>query len=368
MFEKIIEAQVSSEKDKIKDLDVITPDSVRNSGLSVFTKNFITLEAENIRDRKKLDDLIDNSIKLNLNYTLRPKWTILNYIFGKLDSKPTEDILNRLEIFQFYLYYPELISNSLQDSGLVVVTKTNIQSLIDEADVTLHDKFTNNITGLKIKNFFLQLFRMKYDDEAMIGLDSTIPYSFLRIFLEDKGFNDLVNKFKKIEGLRDDWDLDLKTIIKILTDKYSINDDENMPEQPVKDQEPDKPEVKFETPETGEQEQSEEEQKEEPYYRKEEPEPHYPTEVIEESSLYTPKKIKGLFKESELKVILKKVFNSDKLSMRTAFSELENIDNWYYASDYLKKLFLRNNVKIKDRGIVLFIDVLNEYFKKKEMQ
>jgi hypothetical protein len=362
MFEKIIETKINSEKDKIKDLDFITMDSLMNSELTVFTKNFIALEAENISDRKSLYELIDKSVKLNLNYTLRPKWTILNFIFGKLDSKPTEDILNKLDIFPFYKYYPELISGSIEESGLVVATKDNIRSLIEEADTALHEKFTNNITGIKIRNFFLHMFKLRCEDESLIGLDSTIPYSFLRIFLEDKGFIDLIQKFNKIEGLRDDRDLDLMTIIKILTDKYSGDEDMFEPTPFVNKNELQKPEVETEIPKLTIPEPEDRNS----FHEKKEIVQSFQTEIFEEPDAFTPKKIQDLFKKSELKAILKKVFNSDKASMNSAFNELNNIDNWYYASDYLKKLFLKNKVKIHDSKIVIFVDVLSAYFYKKE--
>lgn len=362
MFEKIIETKVNSEIDKIKDLNFITEDSLMNSELSVFTKNFIALEAENINDKKSLYELIDKSVKLNLNYTLRPKWTILNFIFGKLDSKPTQDILNKLEIFPFYKYYPELISGNIEESGLVVATKDNIRSLIEEADTALHEKFTNNITGIKIRNFFLQMFKLRCEDESLIGLDSTIPYSFLRIFLEDKGFFDLIQKFNMIESLQDDRDLDLMTIIKILTDKYS--GDENMfePVPFVNKNEPEKTNIEVGIPKITIPEPVDRNS----YHEREEIVQSFQTEIFEKSAAFTPKKIQDLFKKSELKAILKKVFNSDKDSMNSAFDELNNIDSWYYASDYLKKLFLKNKVKIHDSKIVLFVDILSAYFYRKE--
>jgi len=361
MFEKIIEAKYNSEVDKIKNLIIISMNSLRDSRLSGFTKNFISLETDSISDKKKLFDLIDKSVKLHLNYTLRPKWTIINYLFGRLDSKPASDILNKLDIFEFYYYYTEHITSSINESGLVVVTKDKIRKLIEEVDKALHEKFTNNITGIKIRNFFLQLFKLKYEDETLVGLDSTIPNSFLRIFLEDKLFHDLLAKFKKIEGIRDERELDLMTITKVLTDKYA---DAEVPDkyENISDTAP-IGEVKIEISIPEETKLSEppesEENKKSSLYSK---------EYIEQESIYSPKKIKGLFRESEFKLILKKIFKSDKSAMEIAISELENIDTWYYASEYLKNLFLINKVDIHDSTIVLFIDILNEYFNKKRKQ
>ena len=198
MFENIIEEKVRTELSKVENLDFISINNVRNSGLSIFTKNFINAETDKVGDMNLLNELIEKAVKLNLNYVLRPKWTLINYLFGNFDSRPEEELIRKLEIFQFYLYYPEHITNYLRDSSLIVVTKNKIQNLISDADLTLYDKFTQNITSVKIRNFFLQLFKLKYEDESTIGLDSTIPYSFLRIFLEDKSFKDILMKFEQI--------------------------------------------------------------------------------------------------------------------------------------------------------------------------
>ena len=99
--------------------------------------------------------------------------------------------------------------------------------------------------------------------------------------------------------------------------------------------------------------------------KEDEKKPVYPTDIVEESYLHPQKHIRGLFKLPEQKSIIKKIFKSDELAMRTAFKDLENIDTWYYASEYLKQIFLKNNVKIHDSTVVLFVDVLNEYFNKK---
>jgi len=373
MFDNIIEARVDSEISKVKDLDFISFNSVRNSGLSIFTKNFINAETDKLGDRDKLYDFIEKSVKLNLNYTLRPKWTLINYLFGNFDSKSYEKILNKLEIFQFYLYYPELITNYIRESSMVVVTKDKIRNLIGAADRTLYDKFTQNLSSIKIRNFFLQLFKLIYEDESRIGLDSAIPFSYLRIFLEDKSFNELLYKFSKIEGLKDDWNLDLKTIIKVLTDKYFLKEDagETINIQKTEDnKEIDvKPETENTATETAAKAEAEtvtvtEEKSEEPP-----PEPvkrEFPVKTIRESALQSSKRILNLFKQSEQRAILKKVFLYNEFEMRTAFKDLENIDNWYYASEYLKKIFIKNNVKIHSSSVVLFIDILNDYFNRKE--
>ena len=77
-------------------------------------------------------------------------------------------------------------------------------------------------------------------------------------------------------------------------------------------------------------------------------------------------RIKRLFKKDELFHISKKVFRSSKLSMYQSFNELEEIDSWEEATRFLKALFAKNNVDLYHKDVVLFVDVLNDYFTRKE--
>ena len=48
----------------------------------------------------------------------------------------------------------------------------------------------------------------------------SIPFVFVRIFLEDKNFIELLEKFKVIDGLKDSDEVELKVLIKVLMNKY----------------------------------------------------------------------------------------------------------------------------------------------------
>ena len=52
--------------------------------------------------------------------------------------------------------------------------------------------------------------------------------------------------------------------------------------------------------------------------------------------------------------------------MYKSFNELEEIDSWEEAAEFLKALFVKNNVDLYHKDVVLFVDVLNDYFTRKE--
>jgi len=221
MFEKLVKEKINSEKSKIRLLNPVSKESVRKSELEVFTKNFIFNETPEITESEYLDELIEKSVKLQFNFTLRPKWTLLNYIYGGIDSKSDGEIRHKLKIFTFYRFYPDTILNYLNEERHLYVSRSKIDLLLKDTNEVLYNKLTNDITGVKIKNFLINVFKLKYEDESKINLESAVPFSFIKIFLEDKEYTDLLEKFNIIPDLKEHTLVSYKDIIKVLTDKYT---------------------------------------------------------------------------------------------------------------------------------------------------
>ena len=92
-----------------------------------------------------------------------------------------------------------------------------------------------------------------------------------------------------------------------------------------------------------------------------------PTHVIEESNLDIEKKSIGrLFKTGELSSICQIVYHGNKHLMHDSFRVLKEFDNWKEAADYLKDLFYDRDVDIDDKTVLLFVDVLNDYYNQLE--
>jgi len=419
MIESLVINRLKREEKKIQSLESCSLSEIRKSSLASYVKNFIFVESKEIKDKEFLLYLIDKSVKLNLNYTLRPKWTLLNYLFGENESKPVEEVIKKVKVFQFYSFYTDLISDFIEESSISVITKGKTKELLDEANSVLYEKLITKTTSIKIRNFLLQVFNLKYLNYNDIKLSSKIPFQYVRIFLDDKSFDDLIKKFKIIENLSDTTELDLKTIVKVFTDKY-IND--------TSEQEPPKEEIKKKVSEkTGREDKEKEEnvldttvkekslkkekeiidikideklipEEESSQKRKDvididvketetEAESFYSKELIEVEKLEARKdksdkdltkklekpfylkeevKIKRLFKKDELFSISKRVFRSSKYSMNKNFDKLERFSSWEDAIGFLKKIFTKNKVDFYHKDVVLFVDMLNDYFKEKE--
>lgn len=424
MFEEIVESKFRPLKNIAGGIKNISVEEIKKSDLPAYAVNFILAEQVEVNDINLLNSLLEKSVKLIVNYTLRPKWTILNYLFGNYDSKPADEILRKTEVFRFYRYYVDLLSNNIKDNALMFITQEEVKDLIDEANKVVLDKLIKDTSSIKIKNFFSQVYKLKYGDDREINLDWSIPYLFIKLFLEDKCFQYLIEKFKVIPGLDDSMEIEMKTTIKVLTDKYYVNDDffvlkDEAPSQkkapPVAEEKPVTKEEKKETvPETpGKIDLTEEikpvkqEEKTEPKKSKiiieeekpkgiiriiknipakrflrekkvqvEKKEEKKIAESVKEEAIAEEKrkarysggedndryKIKHLFKQEELNIITKKVFKGSKSAMHEALDELENFKTWQEASDYLKEIFLKNKVDLYNKQVVLFIDLLNDHF------
>ncbi|MBS1513531.1 MAG: hypothetical protein JSS63_00765 [Bacteroidetes bacterium] len=413
MFENLVREKINSEKKKVIGLFPVSRDNVRKSELSPFVKNFIFNETQEITENDFLDELIEKGVKLMFNYTIRPKWTMLNYVYGSMESKSDNELRHKLKVFTFYKFYPDTILNYLDEETHLYVSKGKVELLINDTNEVLYNKLTTDISGVKIKNFLLNVFKLKYENEADINLESAIPFSFIKIFLEDKDYNDLLEKFDIISSLKENTLVSYKDIIKVLTDKYTTHetkheekteekiehneevktdaqsDDEVfepiiIPEQPQEKIEKEKIEVELPKKEIKEEKTPKKEinytkydiysddlVKERDAKEKEEKE----KESEEETEIFTESdeneigdqyQIKRLFNEKELNTLRDKVYGGSKTAMRNSFRELAKSDSWKEASSHLKNLFNEQKVNIYNKQVVKFIDALQEHFNSKE--
>jgi hypothetical protein len=408
MFESLVKEKTNTEKNKIRLLSPISRTTLGKSELSPFIKNFIFNETQEITESDYLDELIEKGVKLQFNYTIRPKWTLLNYVYGSIESKSDNEIRHKLRVFTFYKFYPDTILNYLDEETHLYVSKSKVELLLKDTNEVLYNKLTKEISGVKIKNFLVNIFKLKYDDESKINLESAIPFSFIKIFLEDKSYDDLLKKFEVIPNLKDNTLVSYKDIIKVLTDKYTLHEvksedkkeiekedkarykkkeifepviitKENLQEEenevkkdaPLKelkkeDKAP-KKEINFTKYDIYSddliKERDEKEKESEEKIIEEDNEVFSETHDVETADQY---EIKRLFSERELTVIREKIYTGSKTTMRNSFRALAAMNTWKDAASHLKDLYNENKVNIYHKQVVKFTDALQEHFLNKE--
>ncbi len=387
MFENITEKRTREAAAVIDKLKDYTYESVINSDLSEFVINFTISDSSNYGSKEALLKSADKAVKLFINYTLRPRWTLLNYIFGSVDSKPSADILRKVEIFTFYHYYLELVRSIASDNEQISVKRITVESALESVNKDIYEKLTTDISSLKIKNLFVQVFRLKYGDNTEISLDMSVPFYFIKLFLDDKDYNGLLAKFGS--SFADNSEIELKNIIKYLSGKYTGLD---IPAQTRTDESFTRKEDSFTEKKTEDppvvqpQVQTVKEEYTETVIQPlrkqfvdsvppqadviepvaEEPEVVETPAVTESAQDDENVRLKYLFKEEEIKNISKKVFKGRKHLMMESLVDIEKLHSWRETTEYLKKIFVSNKVDYYDRNVILFVDILSDYFEKKE--
>ncbi|MEO8208936.1 MAG: hypothetical protein ABI840_00130 [bacterium] len=400
MFENFVFEKIQEEKNVVQNIDELSKENILKSELSDFSKNYLTNDFSEEIDEGETLSRIEKSNKLYFNYAIRPKWTLLTFLFGNFESRPPNEIVKKLNVFPFYKFYTDAISDFIKSNSQIFVTKTEITSIIDETNKAIYERLTNDISNVKIKNFFLQIFNLKYNDESKYNLESPIPYSFLKIFLEDKSYPGLAKKFSVIKNLNDQSEINLKDIIKVLTDKYNIygkakiKAEEKEPDEIIiKDvkqkikEEINKTESKNSILDISLTEKSLDAEKDSTLKeqininRESVPEKIYSSQLLTanedtqkkvkdylpgESEIKSDSVLKELFNEKQSQKILTEVYNSDLIEREKSFEKLNQFKAWSAASNHLKKIFKENRVDIYNKDVVDFVNILNEYFQKKE--
>lgn len=369
MFEQITDKRLKDALAVVNAFSDYSAETIITSDLNEFIKSFIINDNGKISNREDLIKAVEKAVKLNLNFCLRPTWTLINYIFGNFDSKQKADILKRTDIFVYYSYYTETIKEIAHDENYVSIKRSLVEGVLQQINSDIYSKLTTDISSLKIKNFFLQLFKLKYGDNVEVSLDMSIPYSFIKLFLEDKEYTDLIDLFKNAGFNNDNEEIELKTIIKVFTGKINNVSEvyraeepvETMPAEdippPVTDRIIPEPE-KTETPEpintfsdTG--------TKDDIFVHQ-----SISSEFVEKEEI-PEKHLRFHFKDEEIKSIAKKVYKGNKYILLDSLLEIEKLKNWREATEYLKEIFINNKVNIGDKSVIMFVDVLNDYFEKR---
>jgi len=364
MFEELIKKRTKEEQSKTRSIMVYTAEGISKSELSLFTKGFVSVETSGEKINPDiLIQLIEKSVKLSFNYTLRPKWTLLNYIFGSLESVPVNKVMRKLEIFRYYKFYEDSIKRYINEKNPLALMKKRVVQLFDDADTSLHDKLLTEPSSVKTKNFFLQIFKLKYGDLTDLSLNASIPFGYIRIFLEDKGFYGLLERFYIINKLADSKEVELKDIIKIISGKFVSDNDSSA-------------DIAVTTSSSGSKLTEEEyiytsasdEMKNTFEEESEEEKPAEKKSIREHKEKYeniNNEKILKFFSREEAERITKKIFSNNRIQMYKTFDEMNKYSTWDEAAEYLKEVFIENKVDIYNKDVVLFIDVINDYFSKK---
>jgi hypothetical protein len=372
---------------------------IRSSGLPPYIINFFDCsikKKQNPIPRKEAEDILQKAVIFNINYVIKPKATLLKFLFGDVETRPADYINERLRYFQFYSYYTEHIIEFIAINSLYVISINQIEHLIDE----VNKKIFTEISPEKAEANRFNLIKLLYYFFLNLGpnnpINIKIPKRILSVFFNDKGFTEIKNKIDcffaedifiqeamemmkhpEPKPAKKEEEVD-ETRVKEILEKAKT--DLLSPDASLKDIEKtvgkDSEVLDIKVTEL-----------------KKEDELRIPDEVAEkklvlDESIYSEdlefeaavseavpgislsddrfeKDFNDIFsEEKKRKKIVKKIFSKNEIEFKENVLKILRTENWDDATKLIEELFERNEVNFYSEEAVTFVDLLETHFVK----
>lgn len=182
----------------------ITFERIWGSTLPPFITSFLEnyIPKHNIPlDKKDFEDLLNKAIVFNINYIIKPKNTLLKFLFGERETRPAAYILNRLKYFQFYGYYITNIEDFIAVNSLEVVSCNQIEHLLNEVNRNIYEEISGRQSQAHRMSLVKLLYYFFHDLGENNPINIKLPRKILSAYFSDKGFHEIK---KKIDGFFSD--------------------------------------------------------------------------------------------------------------------------------------------------------------------
>ena len=141
-----------------------------------------------IEDSKKL---IFQAVSFNINYLVRPRWSLIKLIFNDQPVISVEEMKMMLNYLYYYEYFKKVLNGYITKRNLVQISSTEFDILLNKIDNELinsnqHQVISNSFTSMG--DFF-----------NVGGVDKNrLPLSAVEIFCKEKNLVDLILKLRKV--------------------------------------------------------------------------------------------------------------------------------------------------------------------------
>lgn len=381
----------------------ITFEHVRHSNLPSFIISFLDNYIPRKRvpiERKDFEEVLLKALIFNINYIIRPKYSIIKFLFGGVETRPVEFIKERLNYFQFYGYYITHIVDFIDLNSLEVVSLNQIEHIIDEVNRRIYDEI-NERSGTESHrlNLVKLLYYFFHDLGDNNPINIKLPKKILSVYFADKGFYEIkrrVDAFfsdevfiqeamelmnpkkaqpRKLKTGDDASDEKVKEIItkakSELINKESLNrevekilqPDEKVPQEikpvnvsEIREQSSKLPDIDKKRLVIDENIYSGD-----LVFASQFNDLTPPAQVTDEEK--REKLINDLFcEETFRKKIIKKIFNNRELSFRVFADEILKNEKWPDAAAMLEKYFNEKKIDYYTPEAVKFVDILHSHY------
>lgn len=377
---------------------------IRNSSLPPFIVSFLEyyIPSHNIPlDKKDFEQVLHKAIVFNINYIIKPKNTILKFLFGDVETRPAHFIRNRLRYFQFYGYYVMQIEDFIDVNSVEVVTYNQIEHLINEVNKKIYEEITapgNNSHRMNLVKLLYYFFHDLGDNNP---INIKLPKKILSVYFYDKSYPDIKKRIdsffsdeifiqeaielmdpqtrKSARELTDVGvsDAELRDIITKaktqLINNRAANEEvekillpeEVMPEEPlrvnievIRERESKLPEI-----EKNRLIISEDLYSDDLIFAAQFNDITPPVQLTDKEK--RDRLLNDLFCESTYKKrIIKYVFNKDESNFMGSVNSILDLDSWDIAAEKIESIFNKNKVDYYSEEAVKFVDIMQSHFAK----
>ena len=141
-----------------------------------------------LEDSKKL---IFQAVSFNINYLVRPRWSLIKLIFNDQPVISVEEMKMMLNYLYYYEYFKKVLNGYISKRNLVQISSTEFDILLNKIDNELinsnqHQVISNSFTSMG--DFF-----------NVGGVDKNrLPLAAVEIFCKEKNLVDLILKLRKV--------------------------------------------------------------------------------------------------------------------------------------------------------------------------
>lgn len=142
-------------------------------------------------NKKDFEEILNKAIIFNINYIIKPKNTILKFLFGEVETRPDHFIRARLKYFQFYGYYITQITDFMNLNSLEVISSNQIEHLINDINLKLYEEISIGGSDSQRMNLVKLLYYFFHDLGDNNPINIKIPRKILSVYFQDKGYTDI---------------------------------------------------------------------------------------------------------------------------------------------------------------------------------
>ncbi len=323
------------------------------------------------------DIMLDHAVHFQFNFLCRPQWTLLSFIFENQRRKGASEIERKLRYCLDYPYYTEIIERYMEERGVAEMTYEEFSTLLEKIDREIVSEHSSVELALMARPMlkFIEAGQPRLTDSSA---DSRIPINAAIVFFEDKKLNDIKERLEKERDLNEMGDITLHLLADFI-EKVRTGNEEATVEFPRNRAQPAPADTETRTQErsgVGSAPSTESFFKKQPSklysdFYDEEPmalpvEPPPGPEKV--GNVPAPRNggeladIHTLFTPSEQKAFVRMIFRRDDVEFREAVDRLNALADWTEAAEYLKELFVANDVDPFSEEAILFTDKIQSRF------